>query len=1067
MKFLNNIFSKLPNPNVSGLTDELKVQYINYLSAKEDKGIIILTSTMYEATKYYNYLKTYKNNVFLFPMDEFLTSVAIASSPDLKIKRLETLNNLKTTTKPIVVTNLTGFLKFVPNNDALEKLQINIKINQTIQRENFEKIIDKFGYNKTSLVTSSGEYSIRGYIIDIYPYNLSNPIRIELFGNEIESIKEFNIETQRSINKQDNITILPYDEIIDNGQTNIYELMNHPLVIKIDPEIIEKSNELLLNQIIEYKEEKSLDKTQEFMFELSKINIKKEINISTFNNKAYTDISSQTLENFNNNLIAVKKYITQNIDKYAILLYIQKPDIILNLKEDFTIIENEIDTYEKGKIYLIKSSINQGFILQKYLVISENDIIKNNFTAKYHNPIKVGRKIKDFNDIKPGDYVVHRAHGIGIYNGVITLKKKDILKDYLQIQYTGNDKIYVPVEKINTIYKYSDADGIPPKINSLNSTAWTKTKNSIKAKIKDISKELLKLYAERSKLKSPKYKEYPEELVFASKFAYTETKDQTKCIKDILSDLKTEKPMDRLLCGDVGFGKTEVAFRAVFNTIMNGYQVAYLCPTTILSKQQYQNALERFKDFPINIEIINRFTSQKDFTKILTKLENGQIDLLLGTHKLFNAKIKFKNLGLLIIDEEQRFGVSQKEKIKELAKNINILTLSATPIPRTLKMAMSGLKDLSILDTPPEERYPVQTYVVEQNDALIKEVIYKEMSRNGQVYYLYNNVSKIETEKERLQKLIPDAKICYTHGQMPKEKLETIIEEFIAQKYDILVCTTIIETGIDIPNVNTLIVNEAQNYGLSQLYQLRGRVGRSNKIAYAYLVYDNSKLLNEVASKRLKAIKEFTELGSGYKIAMRDLSIRGAGDLLGSEQAGFIDSVGIELYTKLIEETLKEIKGEPIEEEENPVPLLDVDTHIKPEYVEDESIRIEIHQLINQIKDYETLTNIKNEIEDRFGKIDDKMEIYMYEEWFEKLASSLGINHIIQTQEYVEITLPEDISSSINGEKLFLKLYNINPKFKIKYIAKRIIINLPIKKLDKHYLYYLVEILEQIKNDLA
>ncbi len=1068
MKFINDIFSKLTIPNVSGLTDELKVQYINYISENRGKGIIILTSTMYEATKYYNYLKTYKNNVFLFPMDEFLTSVAIASSLDLKIKRLETLNNLKTTPNPIVVTNLTGFLKFVPNNAALEKLQLKIETTKNIQRDNFEKIIDKFGYNKTSLVTSSGEYSIRGYIIDIYPYNLSNPIRIELFGNEIESIKEFNVETQRSINKLNNITILPYDEITDNGQTNIYELMQEPLVIKIDPEIIDKSNELLQNQIIEYKSEKSLDKSQKFMFELSEINIKEEINITTFNNKKYTDISSQTIENFNNNLPALKKYLSQNLPKYAILLFIQKKDIILNLKEEFSIIETEPATYEKGKIYLINKPINQGFILQKYLVISENDIIKNNLPTKYHNPIKIGRKIKDFNDIKPGDYVVHSAHGIGIYNGVITLKKGDILKDYLQIKYTGNDKIYVPVEKINTIYKYSDADGIPPKINSLNSTAWTKTKNSIKAKIKDISKELLKLYAERSKLKSPKYKEYPEELIFASKFAYTETKDQTKCIKDILSDLKTEKPMDRLLCGDVGFGKTEVAFRAVFNTIMNGYQVAYLCPTTILSKQQYQNALERFKDFPINIEIINRFTSQKDFNKIITKLENGQIDLLFGTHKLFNSKIKFKNLGLLIIDEEQRFGVSQKEKIKEMAKDINILTLSATPIPRTLKMAMSGLKDLSILDTPPEERYPVQTYVVEQNDALIKEVIYKELSRNGQVYYLYNNVSKIETEKERLQKLIPDAKICYAHGQMAKEKLETIIEEFIAQKYDILVCTTIIETGIDIPNVNTLIINEAQNYGLSQLYQLRGRVGRSNKIAYAYLVYDNSKILNEVATKRLKAIKEFTELGSGYKIAMRDLSIRGAGDLLGSEQAGFIDSVGIELYTKLIEETLKEIKGEPIEEdEESSSPLLDVDTHIKPEYVEDDSIRIEIHQLINQIKDYETLTNIKNEIEDRFGKIDDKMEIYMYEEWFEKLASSLKIKHIVQTKEYVEITLPENISSSINGEKLFLKLYNVNPKFKIKYLAKRIIINLPIKNLDKHYLYYLVEILQQIKNDLV
>ena len=577
---------------------------------------------------------------------------------------------------------------------------------------------------------------------------------------------------------------------------------------------------------------------------------------------------------------------------------------------------------------------------------------------------------------------------------------------------------------------------------------------------------MLKLYAERSKLKSPKYIQYPEDLIFADKFEYTETRDQLRCIDDILNDLKSDKPMDRLLCGDVGFGKTEVAFRAIFNTIMNGYQVAYLCPTTILSKQQYSNALKRFKDFPINIAITNRFTTAKEFNKIVNDLKEGKIDLIFGTHKLFNEKIEYKKLGLLVVDEEQRFGVTQKEKIKEISKNVNVLTLSATPIPRTLKMAMSGLKDLSILDTAPEDRYPVQTYVVEQNNELIKEAIYKELSRNGQVFYLYNNVSKIEQEASKLSKLVPDAKICYAHGQMSKQELEKIIEDFIDKKYDILVCTTIIETGIDISNVNTLIIIDAQNYGLSQLYQLRGRVGRTNKIAYAYLTYNNSKILNEIAVKRLNAIKEFTELGSGYKIAMRDLSIRGAGDLLGSEQAGFIDSVGIELYTKMIEETLNEIKGIPKGEDESDTSLIDIDTHIDETYVSDESVRIEIHQLINSIKDYTTLTKIKAEIEDRFGKINDKLEIYMYEEWFEKLAFKLKIKNIIQTKTYIEFSLPEDISSKINGEKLFLKLYNINPKFKLKYMAKRIIINLPIINLEKHYIYYLVDLLQEIISDM-
>ena len=802
------------------------------------------------------------------------------------------------------------------------------------------------------------------------------------------------------------------------------------------------------------------------MFNLEDINIQNEINLSTFNNKNYLDIKTGTLENFNTNFNALKTYIDNNLNENIIIFAINNEKTKNYLQDLFTISKEK--SYKKGHIYLITSKINKGFIINNYIVISDNDIENKGIKHSYNNTVKIGRKIKDFNDIKKGDYVVHTAHGIGIYNGVVTLTQNGIQKDYLLINYAGTDKIYIPVEKISTIYKYSDADGTPPHINKLNSPAWAKTKSSVKSKVKDISENLLKLYAERSKIKSPKFKEYPEDLIFANNFEYIETKDQTKCINDILNDLRNDKPMDRLLCGDVGFGKTEVAFRAIFNTIINGYQVAYLCPTTILSKQQYGSAIERFKDFAINIAIVNRFTSQKEFNRIVNDLEEGKIDLIFGTHKLFNEKIKYKNLGLLVVDEEQRFGVTQKEKIKELTKNINVLTLSATPIPRTLKMAMTGLKDLSILDTAPQDRYPVQTYVIEQSDLLIKEAIYKELARNGQIFYLYNNVSKIENEANRLQKLVPEARICYAHGQMDKSHLEAVIEDFIDKKYDILVCTTIIETGIDISNVNTLIIIDAENYGLSQLYQLRGRVGRSNKIAYAYLTYNNQKILNEVASKRLSAIKEFTELGSGYKIAMRDLSIRGAGDLLGSEQAGFIDSVGIEMFTKLIEDTLNELHGIKTEEpEENDKTLINVDTHIEESYVSDESIRIEIHQLINQIRDYESLTKIKNEIEDRFGKIDDKLEIYMYEEWFEKLATKLKIKNVIQTKTFIELYIPQEISSKVNGEKLFLKLYSINNKFSIRYFNKQIIIKLPIINLEKHYLYYLVELLQEIANDIA
>ncbi len=1066
MKTLEDIFNNIDSTNISGLTDELKVLYINYLYEKDKKCQIILTSNLYQATKYYDLLRTYNDKVLLFPMDEFLTSVAVAISPDLKVKRLETLNIINNDKDYIVVTNLTGFLKFVPTSKTLEKLVIKLDVNKEINRATFEELLDKFGYNKTSIVSSSGEYSIRGFVIDLFPYNMDNPIRIELFGNTVEKIKSFDSESQLSIKNHNLIEILPYDEINTNENTNIYELMNHPKVIYIDEESIMSSYNTLQDQIINYKKEKNIDSSYKYMFNLEEIDIKDSYKLSTFNTKGSLDLQSKSLDNFNTNFNILKMFVEKNLSKNKIIFSLTNEKTIKYIEEIFEISKDK--KYEAGKIYLEKNKLNNGFIINNTIYISDNDIENKGIKHSYNNTVKIGRKIKDFNDIKKGDYVVHTAHGIGIYNGVVTLTQNGIQKDYLQINYAGNDKIYIPVEKINTIFKYSDGDGVPPRINRLNSPSWEKTKSHVKSKVKDISKELLKLYAERAKIKSPIFKEYPEDLVFANNFEYIETKDQSKCIRDILHDLRVDKPMDRLLCGDVGFGKTEVAFRAIFNTIINGFQVAYLCPTTILSRQQYSSAINRFKDFAINIEIVNRFTTQKEFNRILKELEEGKIDLIFGTHKLFNEKIKYKNLGLLVVDEEQRFGVTQKEKIKELTKNINVLTLSATPIPRTLKMAMTGLKDLSILDTAPEDRYPVQTYVIEESDTLIKEAIYKELSRNGQVFYLFNNVSKIEEEANRLKKLIPEAKICYAHGQMDKQTLENVVEEFIDKKYDILVCTTIIETGIDISNVNTLIIIDAQNYGLSQLYQLRGRVGRSNKIAYAYLTYDKRKMLNETATKRLSAIKEFTELGSGYKIAMRDLAIRGAGDILGSEQAGFIDSVGIEMYTKLIEETMNELHGIKTPDEPlNDKTLINVDTHIDESYVSDESVRIEIHQLINQIKDYASLTKIKEEIEDRFGRIDEKMEIYMYEEWFEKLALNLNINNVIQTRTYIELYLPPEVSTKLNGEKLFLQLYSINPKFTIKYLSKRIIIRLPIINLEKHYLYYLVDLLEEISNDIA
>jgi len=888
-----------------------------------------------------------------------------------------------------------------------------------------------------------------------------------LFGKTIESIRYFDGSTQRSLNNINSIQIVPLNEQIGEKYNSLYDYLNNPQVVFIDYDLIKSANKKLVEEIFEYNISKNIGSDVKYMFDFNEINVEKKMFINIFTNvenkEGINYISSQ-IENFNSDFDKLKSFVLKNKNK-TIVFCLSKERQIAKVRELFDYVN--INSIRDKEINIICKKINKGFIIDNYIVISEFDIENIKRDIKYKSNIKLGKKIKSFNDLSIGDYVVHASHGIGIYGGVITLEKKGLKKDYLLINYQGNDKIYVPVEKVELIYKFSDKDGMKPKIDKLNSTNWAKTKMRIKNRIKDISGELIKLYASRMSLIGDKYQDFPDELLFSNDFPYEETEDQIKCMNDINEDLKSPKPMERLLCGDVGFGKTEVAFRAIFKTIMNGKQVAYLCPTTLLSRQHYNNALERFKHFAVNIALLNRFTSGKEVTRIIKGLKKGTIDLVIGTHKLFNKKIEYKNLGLLVIDEEQRFGVSHKEKIKELKNEINVLTLSATPIPRTMKMAMSGLKDMSIIDTPPVNRYPVQTYVLEENEVIMKDAIYRELSRGGQIFILYNKVSNIVEYANKIRTLIPDGKVEYAHGQMDKNDLENVVSSFVNNEFNILVCTTIIETGIDIPNVNTLIIIDADNFGLSQLYQIRGRVGRSDKVAYAYLMYKPAKVLTETAIKRLKSIKDFTELGSGYKIAMRDLSIRGAGELLGSEQAGFVDSVGIELYMKMLEEEIKKLKGEKVEEEVEEKPnLIDVETHITDEMTDDESLKIEIHKLINTVSDLNKFKSVKEELEDRFGKLNDNILIYMYEEWFEHLSNELGIERVNQQYNAIEIELPEDISNRIQGDKLFLEIYQISMNFKLRYFNKKIFISLKTNNLKEHFLIYLVKLLELVKQNI-
>lgn len=1052
--YLDTIFQYKDGMSIYGLTKELDVFYLLKYFHKIDNSLIVVTSSLYEANQLANLISTYEDNYLLYPMDDFLTSFLVAESPELKYIRLETIKKIKTG-KYIILTNLMGYLKFLPQKGDQDV--INITKGMNLKRDDLLEKIINFGYHKESVVTSTGEYAVRGFIIDLFPINMTNPLRIEFEDDVIDSIRSFNEETQLSTEKINSIEINPIEELISKSYTNLVDYANSQHLVFIDYKQIKVSYEKLVNDIFEYQQSKGIK--DKLMYSLNEINPKKSLYINTIDNEKVTNgiiYDSSEIINFNQNFALLK----DNVNKWLK----NKKEVIFCLSKDSQI--KKIKELALN-VKIVRKKINRGFIIDKYVVIGENDIENIDHQTNFKANFRFGKRIKDFNSLEIGDYIVHPSYGIGIYNGLVNLYKNGISKDYIQLLYAGDDKVYIPVEKINNIYKYGDKDGVAPKINELNSQSWYKTKKNIEGKVKDISKELIELYQERLRIKTKPYQIYPEQEIFKNSFDFPLTSDQIKSYYDILNDLKQSYPMDRLLCGDVGFGKTEMAFEAIFDTILNNKQTMYLCPTTILSNQQYSVALNRFKDWPITIELLNRFVPKSKQDSIIENFKLGKVDLLFGTHRLLSKDVIPKDLGLLVVDEEQRFGVSHKEKIKELTKDVNVLTLSATPIPRTLKMALSGLRDLSIIDTPPNNRYPVQTYIIEENDFVIKDAIYKELSRNGQIFILYNRIENIENMALHIKKLIPDASINFAHGKMDKNKLENTMNSFIKHEFDILICTTIIENGIDIPNVNTLIVYDSDNFGLSQLYQIRGRVGRSNKIGYAYLLYKPQKMLNEIAIKRLNAIKEFTSLGSGYKIAMRDLSIRGAGDIFGSSQAGFIDSVGINYYLKMMDDALKMERGEIIKEDLRKESLLNVETHINDSYVSDNDIKLEIHQKINEVNSYEKFLEIKDELEDRFGKISPQLEVYMYEEWFESLALELNVKKVNQTDRYIEIEITEDIIKNLDMGKITYDILNISENISMREGFNRIYITLYYKNLENHYLYYLIDILDIIKNNFC
>lgn len=1064
-----NIFSNIiktyneNNIGLKGMNLGFFSLYLNKLLKETDNGIIVVTPTIYEANKLYQNFSDTKD-VFLYETDDVLTSLATSKSPELKVEKLNILKESLNNNKKIIITDINGYLKKLPSINDFKNNIIKLKIGTDINLKNIVDNLYEIGYEKETLVTKPGEFGVRGFILDIFPLNEENPIRIEFFGDTIESIRYFEAESQKSLENIDDIEIYSISKTSEK-YSSLYEYLNNPLVIFKDYSQIKISYERIMNDIFELNIENPLYDINDI--DGKKINYYFDLDDDTSLAKKVVNFNIKNVERFNSNIEIINKHLEESLKFNKTVIICLSTINVNNFIEILNIpyLLTDIVNIKENNINIVKYDLKEGFILDNYIFISEYELYnKKKETKRRKFNFNFATRIKDLNKLEIGDYVVHDSHGIGVYNGIKTLSKNNMLQDYIEVLYADNDKLYIPASKIELISKYTGKEGYAPKINSLNSVAWEKTKQRVKEKIRYEASRLLKVQAERSLKKGfPFSKDSEMQTLFENEFIYELTQDQIKAINEIKKDMESDLPMDRILCGDVGYGKTEVAFRAAFKAIYDSKQVLYLCPTTLLSKQQYESALERFKNYPVKIGLLNRFTSKKEEIKILKELEEGNIDFVIGTHRLLSDDIKPKDLGLLIIDEEQRFGVAHKEKLKEFKSNIDILTLTATPIPRTMQMAMVGLRNLSLIETPPKNRHAVLTYVLEENNKIIKDIIYKEMSREGQVFILYNKVETIERKVKELQLLVPDARIIYAHGKLPKNELEDIMNKFINKEYDCLVCTTIIETGIDIPNANSLIIYDASNFGLSQLYQIRGRVGRSERTAYAYLMYNKNKTLTETAIKRLKVIKEFTELGSGFNIAARDLSIRGAGDILGAEQAGFIDAVGIELYMKMLNNEIKILKGEKIEEEKiKQTPLIEVNNHIDNNYVSEEELKLTIHKMINNITNIDSYNDVKKELEDRFGRLDNNMIIYMNEELFESYLRNLEGKILINNDLFIEIVFSKEISEKIDYEDLIVTSLNISKDIIFSYKDNKLHIKLKKYNKDKSYIIILNNLLEKM-----
>lgn len=1114
---------------------ELRILISHYIEQYTKEPLLIVTPNIYQAEKVYDELSRFLgDNLLFFPQDEFLTTEMLAMSREFKLERIHTIQKIIEIKRPIVVTNTTGYVKKILPKKAWKQASISLKKDQLIKQDLLLQKLVYLGYERVDGIEEQGQFSLRGSIFDIYPLNEDHPLRIDFFDDEIDSIRTFDLETQRSKIHINEAIIYPMYELFysDEEFRDIKNQVEQKITqLSFDEETVEKIKEELL--LLEYHQDLDklgryasflydkletitdyLGKHKVLYFELEKIkdhyhgvieDIKdwyetsndypklgfdlvadmnmiyhsQEITFEalsrTTNHKQEFVIRSKEPIPYQNNLHMAIKDIKKQIDYTTVIVAFENDKKranfieLIDQKLPFTVI-GQSDQIEENKLNLMveKETIPIDFFDVNTIILNETSLFHQRETkkAKYRSSLKDTKKITSVEELKKGDYIVHYEYGIGRFLGVETMTVGELTNDYIYIQYKGDDALYIPVENIHLIQKYVASEGLKPKLHKLGSGEWAKTKQRVRKKVKDIADKLIKLYAAREEAQGFAYSQDTElQRDFEAEFPYQETEDQLKAIEDVKKDMEATQPMDRLLCGDVGYGKTEVALRAAFKAVLDNKQVAYLAPTTVLARQHYYTFKERLDHHGIKVELLNRFVTPAHQKRTLKRLKEGSVDIVIGTHRLLSKDVGFLDLGLLIIDEEQRFGVEHKEIIKEMRVNVDVLSLSATPIPRTLQMAIMGVKSMSLLETPPKNRYPIQTYVLERKDAIIRDAIERELSRNGQTFYLYNRVEDIGVVTAKLKRLVPDAKIGYAHGKMNRKKLEEVIEDFLNKEYDVLVSTTIIETGIDIPNANTLLIHDADMLGLSQLYQIRGRVGRSDRIAYAYLMYKKQKQLTEEAVKRLRVIKEFTELGSGFKIAVRDLSIRGAGDILGTEQSGFMDSVGIDLYLDMLKDEIEVQQGnEPTEKEPTTIPSVKVNVSkfIPNEYIASDDIKIAIHKKIAKIESMDEIQTLVDELNDRFGKPSKELELYMYEKLFEYLAKQKGIERIRETKNNVFFMFCEEASANINGEVLFTKANDISKYIRFTYKNKKIQVIIDTIKLPTHYLYTITRLLEVI-----